>query len=152
LTKQSETVCKDGTEGNGFRNNFGADKMSNEQRKNIRFLAQDNVIVALQNVYTKIGKVQDISMGGLAFEHIDDEKPNSETSRRDILLWVNGFRLSKLPGRIVYDIPLPPPNEYQGFFFHLITRRCGVEFETLSEDQASQLDFFLKTYTKGRVS
>lgn len=125
--------------------------MGNEQRKNIRFLAQDNVIVALQNEYTKVGKVQDISMGGLAFEHIDDEKPNSETSRRDILLWVNGFRLSKLPGRIVYDIQLPPPNEYQGFFFHLITRRCGVEFETLSEDLASQLDFFLENYTKGKV-
>ena len=151
MTKQSETVCKDGIEGNGFRNNFGADKMGNEQRKNIRFLAQDNVIVALQNVYTKVGKVKDISMGGLAFEHIDDEKPNSETSRRDILLWVNGFRLSKLPGRIVYDIVLPPPNEYQGFFFHLITRRCGVEFETLSEDQASQLDFFLGNYTNGKV-
>ena len=125
--------------------------MGNEQRKNIRFLAQDNVIVALQNVYTEVGKVKDISMGGLAFEHIDDEKPNSETSRRDILLWVNGFRLSKLPGRIVYDIVLPPPNEYQGFFFHLITRRCGVEFETLSEDQASQLDFFLGNYTNGKV-
>jgi len=126
--------------------------MGNEQRKNIRFLAQDNVIVALQSVYTKVGKVKDISMGGLAFEHIDDEKPNSETSRRDILLWVNGFRLSKLPGRIVYDIPLPPPNEYQELIIHLITRRCGIQFEALSEDQASQLDFFLKTYTKGRVS
>lgn len=125
--------------------------MGNEQRKNIRFLAQDNVIVALQNVYTKVGKVKDISMGGLAFEHIDDEKPNPETPRRNILLWVNGFRLSELPGRIVYDIPLAPPNEYQGFFFHLITRRCGVEFETLSEDQASQLDFFLENYTKGKV-
>jgi hypothetical protein len=126
--------------------------MGDEQRKNIRFLAQDNAIVALQNVYTKVGKVKDISMGGLAFEHIDDEKPNSETSRRDILLWVNGFRLSKLPGRIVYDIPLPPPNEYQELIIHLITRRCGIQFEALSEDQASQLDFFLKTYTKGRVS
>lgn len=126
--------------------------MGDEQRKNIRFLAQDNAIVALQNVYTKVGKVKDISMGGLAFEHIDDEKPNSETSRRDILLWVNGFRLSKLPGRIVYDIPLPPPNEYQELIIHLVTRRCGIQFEALSEDQASQLDFFLKTYTKGRVS
>lgn len=126
--------------------------MSNEQRKNIRFLAQDNAMVALRGKFTKIGRVQDISMGGLAFEHIDDEKPNSETSRRDILLWVNGFRSSKLPGRIVYDIPIAPPNEYQEFIIHLITKRCGVEFETLSEDQASQLDFFLKTYTKGRVS
>lgn len=125
--------------------------MGDEQRKNIRFLAQENVIVALQNVSTKVGKVKDISMGGLAFEHIDDENPNSETSQRNILLWVNGFRLPKLPGRIVYDIPLAPSTEYPGFFFHLMTRRCGVEFEKLSEEQTSQLDFFLENYTKGIV-
>jgi hypothetical protein len=125
--------------------------MGTEQRKNTRFLVQDDVIAALRNGYTKIGKVKDISMGGLAFEHIDDQNSNSETSRRDILLWVNGFSLSKLPGRIVYDIPLAPPNEYQEFIIHLTTRRCGVQFETLSEDKVSQLDFFLKNYTKGRA-
>jgi len=125
--------------------------MGTEQRKSIRFLVQDNVIVALRGKFTKVGRVKDISMGGLAFEHIDEENQNSETSRRDILLWVNGFSLSKLPGRIVYDVPLATPNEYQGLFIHLITRRCGVQFEKLSEDQASQLDLFLKTSTRGRA-
>ncbi len=125
--------------------------MGTEQRKTIRFLLQDNVIVALRGKFTKVGRVKDISMGGLAFEHIGEENQNSETSRRDILLWVNGFSLSKLSGRIVYDVPLATPNEYQELFIHLITRRCGVQFEKLSEDQALQLDLFLKTYTRGRA-
>jgi hypothetical protein len=125
--------------------------MGVEQRKSIRFLVQDNVTVALRGTFTKVGRVKDISTGGLAFEHIDGENQNSD-SRREIILWVNGFSLSKLPGRIVYDVPLATPNEYQGFFIHLISRRCGVQFEELSEYQASQLDLFLKTYTTGRAS
>jgi len=43
--------------------------MEAEQRNNVRFLAQDDVVVALRNTYTKIGKVKDISKGGLSFEH-----------------------------------------------------------------------------------
>ena len=129
--------------------NVEAIQMGNEQRKNIRFSVKDNVIVALRGRFTKVGRVKDVSRGGLAFEHIDDENQNSEATRRDVLLWVNGFSLSKLPGRIVYDVPLATPKEYQEFFIHLMTRRCGVQFETLSGEQASQLDFFLKTYTTG---
>ena len=32
-----------------------------------------------------------------------------------------------------------------------MTRRCGVQFETLTNDQANQLDLFLKTYTGGKA-
>jgi hypothetical protein len=122
--------------------------MEIEQRKNIRFLVQDNVIVALRNRSTKIGKVKDISVGGLSFEHIYNESSNLEPSKRDIFLFVNEFCISKVPCRIVYDIPVCIPNEYHEFTINLITRRCGVQFETLSEDQMAQLDFFLKTYIK----
>jgi len=131
--------------------NDQANKMGSEQRKSVRFIVHENVSIALRGKFTKVGRVKDISMKGLAFEHIEEENQNSETLRKDIFLWVNGFSLSKLPGRIVYDVPLATPDEYQGLFIHLITRRCGVQFETLSEDQASKLDFFLKTYTTGEA-
>ena len=123
--------------------------MGIEKRKNIRFLVQDNVIVALRNRFTKIGKVKDISIGGLSFEHIYDENSNREPSKRDIFLFVNEFCLSKVPCRIVYDIPVCTPNGYEEITIRLTTKRCGVQFETLSEDQTAQLDFFLKTYIKG---
>lgn len=123
--------------------------MGTEQRKNIRFLVKDNIIVALRNGSTKIGKVKDISMGGLSFEHIYDEPLNLEPLKREVFLWVNEFSLSKIACRVVYDIPMGTPPEYKSLPIHFITRRCGVQFETLSEDQSTQLDFFLKTYTKG---
>jgi hypothetical protein len=123
--------------------------MGTEQRKNVRFLVRDNVIVALRNHSTKIGKVKDISKGGLSFEHIYEEDPAWEPPKKDIFLWVNEFRISRVPCRVVYDIPVPTPSEYQLLTIQLITRRCGVQFEALSEDQVAQLDFFLETYTKG---
>ena len=123
--------------------------MGTEQRKNGRFLVQEDVIVALRNGLTKIGKVKDVSMGGLSFEHIYDENLNNELFKGSIFLFMNEFCISKVPCRVVYDIPVRTPNEYQAFTLHFITRRCGVQFETLQEDQETQLEFFLKIYTKG---
>jgi hypothetical protein len=121
--------------------------MGPEQRNNIRFLAQDNVIVALRNSSTKIGKVKDISKGGLSFEHTYEEDSNREPSQKGILLFTTGFWMSTVPCRVVYDIPVPTPAEYESLTIRFITRRCGIQFEALSEDQMAQLDFFLKTYT-----
>jgi len=121
--------------------------MRPDQRKNPRFLVQGDVIAALRDGFTKIGKVKDISIGGLSFEHIQDETSNQESFERNIFLLVNEFCLSKVPCRVVYDIPLHTPDEYQAFLIQFITRRCGVKFGALSEDQRTLLDSFLKTYT-----
>lgn len=126
--------------------------MGEEQRKHIRFLVKDDVIAALRNRSTKIGKVKDISLGGLSFEHIYEEKSNSNHPIKNMFLMVNEFRISKVPCRVVYDIPVRVPSESPPVITHFITRRCGVQFETLSEDQRAQLDFFLKTYTKETAS
>lgn len=123
--------------------------MRTEQRKDIRFLVEDNAIVALRDGSTKIGRVKDISRGGFSFEHIYEDDSNWGPSRKDLFLWVNEFSMSKVPCRVMYDIPAPMPTEYQLFRIRLITRRCGVQFEALSENQMAQLDLFLKTYTKG---
>jgi len=125
--------------------------MEAEQRNNVRFLAQDDVVVALRNTYTKIGKVKDISKGGLSFEHTYAENSTLGPLQKGILLWTNGFWMPKVSCRVVYDIPLPTPTEYESLTIRLTTRRCGIQFEALSEDQMAQLDFFLKTYTKEMI-
>jgi len=122
-----------------------------EQRKNSRFLVQDDVIAALQNGSTKIGKVKDISAGGLSFEHIQDEISSQESFEKNIILLVNGVCLPKVPCRIVYDIPVLTPDEYRAFPIQFITRRCGVKFEKLSENLKTELDVFFRTYSKGNA-
>ena len=61
------------------------------------------------------------------------------------------FSLSEVPCRVVYDILAPTPKEYESLAIRFITRRCGVKFESLMEDQMAQLRVFLKTHTEGKV-
>jgi hypothetical protein len=125
--------------------------MENDKRRDIRFVAGEDVVVVLPDKVSKIGRVIDIGQGGLAFELIDDAESRWEFSRRDISLWVNEFRVSDIPCKMVYDIPVQPPAEYELLSFHIKTRRCGIQFESLTENQRGQLEFLLKTYTKGKV-
>jgi hypothetical protein len=126
--------------------------MEADKRRNDRFLVGDEVIVALRNKSSRVGRVKDVSMEGLSFEHIYDEDMEREPSKRDISLWVNNFSLLGIPCRVIYDIPISEPPEYDLVTIHFKTRRCGVQFETLVENQKAQLDYFLKTYAKERVN
>ena len=125
--------------------------MENDKRRDIRFVAADDVVVVLPDKISKIGRVIDIGQGGLAFELIDDEESRWEFSKRDISLWANEFHVSDIPCKMVYDIPVKPPPEYELLSFHIKTRRCGIQFESLTENQRGQLEFLLKTYTKGKI-
>ncbi len=98
-----------------------------EQRKHFRFLTQDIAIISLWSNSINLGKLKDISRGGLAFEYITDEKPKEENSQINIFLSGNKFHLSNVPCKIVYDIPIREEN-YR-FDKLLMTRRCGVKFK-----------------------
>ena len=125
--------------------------MGSEQRKNIRFLVKDNIkdniIAMLRNGSTKIVKLKDISLGGLSFEHIYDENLDSDSIKKDIFLLLKGICIFKVPFVIVYDIPVRLPEEDQRFAIRFISRRCGVKFQTLLEEQAAQLDSFIRSHT-----
>ena len=125
--------------------------MEKEKRRDIRFVAADDVVVVLPDKVSKIGRVIDIGQGGLAFELIDEEESRWEFSKRDISLWANEFRVSDIPCKMVYDIPVQPPPEYELLSSHIKTRRFGIQFESLTENQKGQLEFLLKTYTKGKI-
>jgi PilZ domain len=125
--------------------------METDKRKDKRFLVGEEVIVALRNRTSRVGRVKDISMGGLSFEHIYDEDLEGDLSKRDVSLWADKHSMADIPCRVVYDIPISEPPEYDYLSVHFKTRRCGVQFEKLTENQETQLDSFLKTHTKGKV-
>ena len=125
--------------------------MEEDKRKDKRFLVGEEVIVALRNSSSRVGRVKDISMGGLSFEHIYDEELEENPSKRDVSLWADNHSMADIPCRVVYDIPISEPPEYDYLTVHFRTRRCGVQFEKLTENQETQLDSFLKSHTKGKV-
>ena len=123
--------------------------MDADKRKDARYVAQENVIVALQNGGTTVGKVRDVSKGGLSFEYIIyDEDSNAKSMGRDIFIFVDGFSIRRVPCRVVYDIPVAEPESDDLYITPLATKRCGVQFETLSGEHKEKLEFLLQTYTK----
>jgi len=126
-------------------------KIRMDKRKYPRFSVEENVIVALQNGLNRIGKVKDISLGGLSIEHIYEEDLIEGDTRKSLILWINDVNLPKIPCKIVYNRPLQIPSEYDSLAIRLITKRCGIEFESLTDQQITQLELFLKTYTKSEA-
>jgi hypothetical protein len=125
--------------------------MATDNRKDKRFSMGEEVIVALRNKSSRVGRVKDISMGGLSFEHIYDEELEQEPSKRDVSLWVDSYSMTDIPCRVVYDIPISEPPEYDYLTVHFKTRRCGIQFIKLTKNQETQLDYFLKSHTKEKV-
>ncbi|MGQ9648293.1 MAG: PilZ domain-containing protein [Thermodesulfobacteriota bacterium] len=125
--------------------------METDKRKDERFLVGEEVIVALRNRSSRVGRVKDISMGGLSFEHIYDEDLEGDASRREVSLWVDDYSMPDIPCRVVYDIPISESPEYDYLSVHFKSRRCGIQFDLLTKGQKDQLDFFIKTRTKGKV-
>ena len=122
-----------------------------DKRKYHRFSVEENVIVALQNGLNRIGKVKDISLGGLSFEHVYEEDLIGGDSRKSLTVWINDVNLPKIPCKIVYNNPLQTPSEYNSLAIRLITKRCGIQFESLTDQQIAQLDSFLRTYAKSEA-
>jgi hypothetical protein len=97
--------------------------------------------------FTNLGKVKDISRGGLVFEYIPRERQNAGSPEIDIFLSGERFYLPRIPSKIIYNIKIV--KEYQGVTTGIEKRRCGLEFGELSEEQAAKLDFFLENHTTG---
>ncbi len=121
-----------------------------EQRRQIRFVPHDSAFAALGSTFARVGKIKNISIGGLAFEYITDEDSDQEASQLDIFLSGNDFHLAKVPCRVVYDMPKRKSDDASRIVFEtFMTKQCGVQFVGLTEDKVSQLDLFLNVYTTG---
>jgi len=118
-----------------------------EQRKFTRFLVQDTAFAVLRPHFTKLGKIKDISGGGLAFEYIAYEGQKKDSSEIDIFLSEGRFHLSKIPSKIVYDIKIG--EQYQTPIDRIERRLCALQFGEMAEEQTAQLGFFLNNHTTG---
>jgi hypothetical protein len=125
--------------------------MVTEQRKYTRFSVQDNAYAALGPTFAIVGKIKGISMGGLALEYITDQVSELENIEVDIFLREEEFHMSKIPCKLIYNIPLDTSAKNGIFRNGLIRKRCGVQFENLSKIYRKQLERFIETYTTGQT-
>jgi CheY-like chemotaxis protein len=89
-----------------------------------------------------MGDIIDIGSGGLSFRYTAVGKQPIQSSELDILLTDGSFYLNKVPLKTVSDL------EIEGDASDGITaRRCCVQFGDLTDDQTSDLRYFIRNYT-----
>ena len=118
-----------------------------ERRKYTRFRAKDGALIEVRSHRGRLGEIIDISKGGLAFRYIDIGDRPKGSFELDIFLKETGFRLEKVPAKTISDLKTTKYFPYSS----TKTRRQGVQFGELTENQISKLDHFIKNYTTGEV-
>ncbi len=121
-------------------------KITVERREHKRFETRDEAFIVLGPDSTKLGRLIDISMGGLAFSHVAKTRPPDGLFELDLFLVEGDFYLDKLPYEIISDFKT---NDNR--FGSITMRRCGVQFGSLTQSQISELDYFIRNHTRGEV-
>jgi hypothetical protein len=118
-----------------------------ERRQYTRYLPQDNAFAALGREYTRVGKIKNIALGGLAFEYIVGDAIAEDATQADIFLVGNVFHLHNIPCRIIYDFEVHVPHVNNSYVKILTTKRCGLQFKPHTEEIQTQLGLFVEAYS-----
>ena len=121
--------------------------MDRERRKHSRILSKVNAFAALGCSYSKVGKIKNISRGGLAVEYIAGDQDSQNSSQVDIFLPGKVINLYNVPCCLIYDIDVHIPHVNSRYLKMLITKQCGLKFVGLTDDNLSQLNIFLASHT-----
>jgi hypothetical protein len=87
----------------------------------------------------KLGKIDNISMGGLMFHHVDSKAQLSQALVLDILLADCGFYLANMPFKTITDVVIP--DEVSSDAIEI--RQVRLQFQKLNVDQQARLKDFI---------
>ncbi len=87
----------------------------------------------------KLGKIDNISMGGLMFHHADSKAKLSQTPVLDILLVDCGFYLANIPFKTITDVVIPD----EVFSDAIEIRQVRLQFQKLNTIQQARLKKFI---------
>jgi hypothetical protein len=94
-----------------------------------------------------MGKIIDISEGGLAFRYINTEDKTSGPCELDIFLSDGNFYLNKVPFKNISDVEMDNVPSLAS----IRTRRSGVQFGELTQSQIFDLEYFIQNHTVGEA-
>ena len=117
-----------------------------DYRRHPRFLVPNEAIAALSA--SRLGRIKDISKGGLAFRYLPDEGVDDDAAcelSEISIIHEPGFSLLNVPCKIIgNDCSLPT---YPHGFLKLNT--CRIQFCQLTPVQEAKLDFFIASFADG---
>jgi hypothetical protein len=109
-----------------------------DRRKHKRHRAQVSAFVDIRIGRIKVGKIVDISRGGLAFRYVDERERLKEQFELDMYFRDNDFRMEYVPVKTIWD-----RGSARELSFSTRTRLRGVQFGKLKQTQFSELERFL---------
>jgi hypothetical protein len=115
-------------------------EVQRERREGPRFAPKSLTYVVLGPHFGKLGKLIDIGHEGLTFHYVALKEGDEETTECYLFTHDKHFGLPNIPCRVVYDI-----REETVFWFE--NRRCGLRFGNLTDEQRTQLEAFITSYT-----
>jgi hypothetical protein len=126
--------------------------MVHEKRKYIRFKVEDKIFVAFGTQFSKIGKLKDISMGGLAFQYIEHAKTITRNySRLSIFHNEDTFYLPDIGCIVIADQPLYTNHKVLTLKSTYLVKKCAVKFHDITAHQRDKLEFLINNYTCGLI-
>lgn len=114
-------------------------------RKRPRFNARDGVFVIMENS-ARMNQVQNISMGGLAFDYEDTGYLIGKGSYELKVMSDRNIKLDRIPFKTVSDFPVG-----EVLYPYRKIKRQTVQFAGLTNSQKTQLRHFIKNNTIGRA-
>jgi len=90
----------------------------------------------------KLGKIDNISMGGLMFHYVANQTQLSEALALDILLADCGFYLANIPYKTLTDVVIP--EDLPGDPIEM--RQVRLQFQKLNADQQARLKEFINNH------
>ena len=121
-----------------------------ERRENLRLRPKKLTYVALRPDFSKLGKIQDISKGGLCFQYMTRESQGGDSRHFNIDIFISedGYYLPSVPCKLVYEKKMKKAISHP---IGLEYRLCGLQFEHLSGEQIGQLTHYLQHHTAEAV-
>jgi hypothetical protein len=110
-------------------------------------MVKNSAFAVFRPEFKKLGKIKDISDGGLSCEYLNHKniKDDILDLEIDILLTDGNFYMSMIPCKVVYDMKTIK-NRASFFNDGLECRRCGLKFKKLPTKLRQDLKYFLKNH------
>ncbi len=119
--------------------------MNDQDRRHfLRFDASCACFAALKSGETTVGRIRDISMGGLAFEYLDNEDlPTRIDEMEHVDLFMSGGKcaIRKIPCKTVRDKEV---NTEESTFAGIGLRLRGLQFIDLSEQDSLLVETYIE--------
>jgi hypothetical protein len=126
-----------------------------ERRRHVRYRPTEGTFAAIGPSYEIVGRIRDISRGGLSFTYFDFEDaskgPEQDflSNQVDIYMLNNGFNLRGVRCVIVNKEFYTEKHQIKFSGAMPALKRCGIRFESVNAEQEKELTRYLLSMTCG---